>query len=46
MDYVKPYGVVDSMLAGGALKLSLPRGNLCCVACWPVPISGSGRAWP
>ena len=24
MDYVKPYGVVDSMLAGGALKLSLP----------------------
>ena len=26
MDYVKPYGVVESMLAGGALKLSLsPR---------------------
>ena len=28
MDYVKPYGVVDSMLAGGALKLSLPPRQL------------------
>ena len=28
MDYVKPYGVVDSMLAGGAVKLSLPPRQL------------------
>ena len=28
MDYVKPYGVVESMLAGGALKLSLPPRQL------------------
>jgi len=28
MDYVKPHGVVESMLAGGALKLSLPPRQL------------------
>ncbi|WP_447601016.1 formate/nitrite transporter family protein [Nitrospira sp. Nam80] len=28
MDYVKPKGVVESMLAGGALKLSLPPRQL------------------
>ncbi len=28
MDYVKPYGVVENMLAGGALKLSLPPRQL------------------
>ncbi|MBX3345170.1 MAG: formate/nitrite transporter family protein [Nitrospira sp.] len=28
MDYVKPHSVVDSMLAGGALKLSLPPRQL------------------
>jgi formate/nitrite transporter len=28
MDYVKPNGVVESMLAGGALKLSLPPRQL------------------
>ena len=28
MDYVKPYGVVGSMLAGGAVKLSLPPRQL------------------
>lgn len=28
MDYVKPHGVVESMLAGGAVKLSLPPRQL------------------
>ncbi|GJL62288.1 MAG: formate transporter [Nitrospirales bacterium] len=28
MDYVKPYGVVESMLAGAALKLNIPPQNL------------------
>jgi formate/nitrite transporter len=28
MDYVKPHGIVESMLAGGAFKLNLPRRHL------------------